>query len=136
MAKKQTEKKPQDNLEKFAIFFEQQNSKARAKKMMWAGVTVIFVGILIFVIYATKLQIGAFTWDQATLKVKDSMEKQWEDSFAMQEKEKNISNIKKQMIGLLQEINSSTIAVTTTASSTITTSTITDTTTVSSTLKK
>ena len=135
MAKKQTEEKTQDNLKKFAVFFEQQNSKAPAKKMMWTGVTIIFVGILIFVVYAAKLQIGAFTWDQATLKVKDNMEKQWEESFAIQEKEKNIDDIKKQMIGLLQEINSSTVAVTTTVSSTLTTSTSTNTSTVSSTNK-
>jgi len=138
MAKKQTEEKPKDNLEQFAVFFEQQNAKQPARRLMWGGVILIFVGIIFFFAYATKLQINAFSWDQETLKAKESMEKQWADSFATQEKEKNIGEIKKQMATYLQEIASSTASTTISSSTTITTttSTITNTTTVSSTINK
>ncbi len=139
MAKKQTTEKPKDNLEKFAIFFERQNAKEPAKKLMWGGVLIIFAGILFFFAYAAKLQIDAFSWDQSTLKIKNDMEQQWTESFNLQEKEKNIDEIKKQMSVYLQEIVSSTASTTISASSTIistTTITTPNTTTPSSTSKK
>lgn len=143
MNEKQTEEKPKDNLEQFAVFFEQQNSKQSARRLMWGGVILIFAGMIFFFAYATKLQINAFSWDQETIKAKESMEKQWADSFATQEKEKNISEIKKQMATYLQEIASSTASTTistttviTTSTALLPTSTIKNTTTIKSTIKK
>lgn len=137
MAKKQTEEKPKDNLEQFAVFFEQQNSKQPARRLMWGGVILIFAGIIFFFAYATKLQINAFSWDQETIKAKESMEKQWADSFATQEKEKNIGEIKKQMATYLQEIASSTASTTISTTTVISTSTaLLPTSTIKSTIKK
>ncbi len=137
-AKQPPEKEPSTNLEKFAIFFEQQNSKDSARKLMWSGVVLIFAGILFFVIFAAKMQISAFTWDQETLKIKDSAQQSWSESFAKQEKEKGVNDIKKQVSEFLQQIASTTAISTTTVSSTITSTTspiITNTTTVSSSIK-
>lgn len=136
MAKKKIEEKKDESLEKFAVFFEQQNSKQSAKKLMWFGVFFIFIGIVFFVAYSAKLQILAFSWDRSTLEIKQGLEKQWEESFDNQEKEKNISEIKKQMSEILQQINSSTTGTTPTAITTstlITTGTLTPT--ISSTIK-
>ncbi len=122
MAKKKITEKIEENpeiLEKFANFFEQKNSKVSANKIMWAGVTFISLGVLFFVVYAAKLQINSFAWDQATIKTKNDIQKQWENSFATQEKEKNIEEIKKQVSEFLQQIVS-----TTTSTPTINTSTV------------
>lgn len=120
-ATKQTpEKESSANLEKFAIFFEQQNSKSSARKLMWSGVVLISTGILFFVVYAAKMQIGAFAWDQETLNIKDSAQQSWSESFAKQEKERGINDIKKQVSEFLQQITSTT----TTSTTTMTTNTI------------
>ena len=137
MAKKQTEEESKDNLEKFAVFFEQRNAKQPARRLMWAGVIFIFSGILIFFAYAIKLQITAFSWDQATITTKENIKKQWNDSFNNQEKEKNINEIKKQMTAYLQEIVSSTPSTTAMIStSTLSTTTTNINTTTVSTTKK
>ncbi|MDO9509694.1 MAG: hypothetical protein Q7J14_00215 [Candidatus Magasanikbacteria bacterium] len=123
MPKKQTEEKSKNNLEKFAVFFEQRNAKQSARHLMWGGVILIFAGIIFFFAYATKLQISTFSWDQETIKTKNEMEKQWSESFANQEKEKNIGEIKKQLTAYLKEIVSSTVTTTISNTTTISTST-------------
>ena len=133
MSKKKTAEKNEDNLEKFAVFFEQQNAKASAKRLMWVGVLIVAVGIFSFVVYATKLQINAFAWDKSTVEFKKTLENQWSESFDQQEKEQNLVEIKKQMSQLVSQIISSTVSST---FSTSTSNIIINTTTVSSTLKK
>lgn len=117
--KKETTEKSSENLDKFIAFFEQQNSKSSAKKLMWSGVILISAGILFFVVYAAKMQIGAFSWDQATLKIKSSAEKNWSESFAQQEKEKNITDIKKQVSEFLQQVVSTTTSTTAVTTDTV-----------------
>ena len=145
MAKKTKEAKPctersssagekkDESLEKFAVFFEQQNSKQSAKKLMWIGVSLIFLSVMFFVAYSANLQIKAFTWDQSTVNIKQGLEKQWAESFDKQEKEKNLTEIKKQMSEILQQIASSTVSTTSNDTSTSTLITA-PTTTVSSTI--
>ena len=138
MTKKKPVKKTGDTLEKFASYFEMQNSKEPAKKIMWLGVLVIGAGIIAFVAYAAKLQIGSFAWDNATVKIKNDAQEQWSNYFNKEEKEKNINDIKKQMTNMFQQIASSTASTSANVSTTIitTTSTITNTATVSSTINK
>lgn len=117
--KEEAEKKSSEDLEKFVTFFEHQNSKDSAKKLLWFGVGSITVGLVVFFAYTTQLQINAFNWDKATLDIKNTAEQKWTESFEKQEKERDISDIKKQVSGFLQQIVS-----TTTGTPTINTNTI------------
>ncbi|HRY36616.1 MAG TPA: hypothetical protein P5230_01890 [Candidatus Magasanikbacteria bacterium] len=128
MNKKKNTEKNQDNLEKFAVFFEQQNSKAPAKKLMWVGVLIVAAGIFSFVVYATKLQINAFAWDKTTLEIKNTLENQWSESFDKKEKEQNLVEIKKQMGEIVSQIVSSTANANTNTNALISTTTVSTTT--------
>lgn len=139
VSKKEPKETGAKNLEKFAIFFEHQNSKNSAKTLLWLGVFTITIGLVFFVTYNARLQINAFTWDRNTLEVKNLAEQKWAESFEEQEKEKNISEIKQQFSQILQQFTTTTTSTTAITSTTTISSTTVDTSTavtVSSTNKK
>lgn len=117
--KKKIEKTEESSLDKFAIFFEQKNSKKSAQNMMIFGVFSISLCLLIFFFYTTKTQIDFFSWDRQTVTLKETAQKEWEQSFSKQEKEKTLNEIKKQVSEFLQQVVSSTTSTPTINTSTV-----------------